>query len=36
MTEMGQIRNAKAVFHTVRIRRRGMGRSATLRFQAAR
>jgi hypothetical protein len=36
VTEIGQIRSAKAIFHTVRMRRRGMGRSASLRFQTAR
>ena len=32
MTETGQIKE-KTIFHTVRIRTRGVGRSATLRFQ---
>jgi len=36
MTETGQSSKGKAIFHTVRIRTHGMGRSATLRFQPAR
>ncbi len=36
MTEIGHIRNAKAIFHTVGMTRHGMGWSATLRFQAVR
>ncbi len=36
MTETGQINKEKAIFHTVRIRTRGVGRSATLRFQPGR
>ena len=36
MTEIGQISKGKAIFHTVRIRTHGVGRSAMLRFQPAR
>jgi hypothetical protein len=36
MTEIGQIRKEKAIFHTVRMRRHGVGRRAKLRFQPAR
>jgi len=34
MTETGQIRQDKAIFHTVRMRSRGMGRCGTPRFQS--
>jgi hypothetical protein len=33
MTEIGQIRREKDSLHTVRMRTRGVGRRATLRFQ---